>query len=272
MVEHHIRWLGAAEYEPVTWGETTVVQSKTPAPAQNPGQNNPGQNKPGQQKPAQNNPAQNNPAQQNPDGSKPDEKKQFAWHRHPALIAAIPAIFTLLGGVLTVGLGQADVLPNAINPAPPPTTILATSTVTATTTALSTVTETVTETPSPTTPTNGEISVPPAVPGALAITIRIGSNGKIGPNEWRAGSDPGANADVFDDTGRALNRACYPTWTLKRGSTVLQNTRGTACQGNGFTMFSFRDALKTAGKYHLTVSVLTDSGSKATTTTDFTVT
>jgi hypothetical protein len=155
-----------------------VVQSKTPAPAQNPDQNNPGQNKPGQ----------NKPARQNPDGTKPDEKKQFAWHRHPALIAAIPAVFTLLGGALTVGLGQADVLPNAINPAPPPTTVLATSTVTATTTALSTVTETVTETPEPTTtpPDGTGTSAPPAVPGGLAITIRIGSNGKIGPNEWRA--------------------------------------------------------------------------------------
>ncbi|MGW6279432.1 hypothetical protein [Kribbella sp. NPDC055071] len=241
-----------------------MVQSKTPAPAQNPGAQNPGAQTPSQQKPGQQKAGEN-----------PDAKRQYAWHRHPALIAAIPAVFTLIGGALTVGLGQADVLPNAINPAPPPTTVLATSTVTATTTATSTVT--VTETPSPTapsptTPTTGETTVPPAVPGALAITIRIGSNGKIGPNEWRAGSDPGANADVFDDTGRALFRGCYPTWTLKRGATVLQTTRGTACQGGGFTMFSFRDALKTAGKYHLTVAVITDSGSKATTTTDFTVT
>jgi hypothetical protein len=205
-----------------------------------------------------------------------DEDKQYAWHRHPALIAAIPAVFTLIGGVLAIVLGQADKLPAAINPAPPPTTVSTTQTVTAT--AISTVTETVTATPTTTEPTvpTGSGTVPasnPPAPGALAITIRIGTGGKIGPNEWRAGSTPGATADVFDDTGRQLNRGCYPTWTLKRGSTRIQTVRGTACEGNGFSMFSFQfDALKTPGTYHLTVSVVTDGGAKGTATQDFTVT
>jgi len=214
-----------------------------------------------------------------PPAGKPDQDndgdKQFAWHRHPALIAAIPAVFTLIGGVLAIVLGQADALPAAINPAPPPTTVSATQTITAT--ATSTVTETVTATPTtePTSPTGtgtGSVSNPPA-PGALAISIRIGTGGKIGPNEWRTGSAPGANADVFDDTGRQLNRGCYPTWTLKRGSAVIQTIRGTACEGNGFSMFSFQpEALKTPGTYHLTVSVVTDGGVKGTATQDFTVT
>jgi hypothetical protein len=209
----------------------------------------------------------------NPDQDN-DEDKQYAWHRHPALIAAIPAVFTLIGGILAIVLGQADKLPAAINPAPPPTTVSTTQTVTAT--ATSTVTETVTAPPTtePTLPT-GTGTVPasnPPAPGTLAITIRIGTGGKIGPNEWRAGSAPGALAEVYDDTGRQLNNGCYPTWTLKRGSTVLQTTRGTACAGNGFTMFSFRDALKTPGTYRLTVSVITDGGVKGTATQDFTVT
>lgn len=235
---HLIGGWGAAEYEHVTWGETTVVQTKTPAPA----------------------------------GKPDDGRRQYAWHRHPALIAAIPAVFTLIGGVLTIVLGQNDVLPNAINPAPPPTTVLATSTVTATTTATSTVTETVTETPTQPGTTGPTGSTTPATPGALTITIKIGTGGKIGPTEWRAGSTPGAIADVFDDTGRQLDNGCYPTWTLKRGSTTVQSIRGTACQSHSFGMFNFgSDALKTPGNYRLSVVVVTDGGAKGTGATDFKV-
>jgi hypothetical protein len=64
----------------------------------------------------------------------PDQQKDDAWHKHPALIAAIPAIGAVMGGVLTIVLGQAGALPASINPAPAPTTILATQTVTATST------------------------------------------------------------------------------------------------------------------------------------------
>jgi hypothetical protein len=199
---------------------------------------------------------------------KPDERKDNAWHRHPALIAAIPAVGAVIGAALTIVLGQAGALPAGINPAPAPTTVFATHSVTGT----STVTETVTESPTTGPTVQPSNSLPTPAPGKLAITIRIGSGGKIGPAEYRAGATPGANADVYDDTGRQLNRACYPTWTLKRGQTTVHTSRGTACEGNGFTMFSFRDALKTPGIYQLTVAVVTDGGATGTATADFKVT
>ncbi|WP_432879686.1 hypothetical protein ACQPYH_33595 [Kribbella sp. CA-245084] len=205
-----------------------------------------------------------------------DQKKQYAWHRHPALIAAIPAVFTLIGGILAIVLGQKDVLPSAINPAPPPTTVLSTQMVT--TTALSTVTETVTTTPSvdpaaatATPPANtGSVPVGAGAAGPLTVTVELGTGGKIGPSEWREGSAPGATADVFDATGRQLNHGCYPTWSLKRGQSVIQTFRGTACEGNGFTMFNFVKSLD-PGTYHLTASVVTDGGAKGTGTANFTV-
>jgi hypothetical protein len=198
----------------------------------------------------------------------PDQKKQYAWHRHPALIAAVPAVFTLIGGIV---LGQADVLPNAINPASPPTTVLTTTTATAT--ATSTVTETVTSPPTPDPTGPGTGSVPgTAAPGTLTITVELGPGGKIGPDEWRAGSIPGANARVFDDTGQQLNNGCYPTWILRRGQTEIQRTRGTRCAGNGSSMFSFLKPLDTPGVYHLTVSAVTDGGTKGVGTVDFKVT
>lgn len=203
---------------------------------------------------------------------KPDSKKrEYAWHRHPALIAAIPAVFTLVGGVLTVGLGQADVLPSAINPAPPPTTILATTTTTATATA--TVTETVTETPTPE-PTGtdgpaGASTAPTVAPGSLAITIRMNSNGKIGPGEYRAGAIPNAVAEVLDESGRTPDTGCYPTWVLRRGSTVVKSARSGSC---GATFYLSSDSLEVRGVYHLTVSVVTDAGVTGSRTEDFKVT
>jgi hypothetical protein len=163
---------------------------------------------------------------------KPDERKDGAWHRHPALIAAIPAVGAVIGSALTIFLGQAGALPAGINPAPAPTTVFATESVTATTTVSETVTESPTTDPTtdPATSPSTEpstLATPP--PGKLAITIRIGSGGKIGPAEYQAGATPGANADVYDDTGRQLNRGCYPTWTLRRGQTTVHSIRGTAC-------------------------------------------
>lgn len=38
---------------------------------------------------------------------KPTKKAEFAWHRHPALIAGIPAVGAIIGSVLTIVLGQA---------------------------------------------------------------------------------------------------------------------------------------------------------------------
>jgi hypothetical protein len=62
----------------------------------------------------------------------PDQQKDDAWHRHPALIAAIPAVGAVVGAALTIFLGQAGALPAAIYPAPAPTTVFATQTATST--------------------------------------------------------------------------------------------------------------------------------------------
>jgi len=197
----------------------------------------------------------------------PDQKKKDdAWHKHPALIAVIPAVFTLIGGVLTVVLGQANMLPAAINPAPAPTTVFATRT----TTATSTVTETVTETPSPEPSAPGvsnSLETPP--PGGLAITVRIGSSGQIGPKEYRAGAIPTASVEVLDESGQRLSSGCFPTWVLKRGTTVLKTTRGGSCWD---TFYFSTDSLEIRGVYHLTVSVITEGGAKGTNTADFKVT
>jgi hypothetical protein len=101
----------------------------------------------------------------------------------------------------------------------------------------------------------------------------MGRGGRIGPNEYRSGSTPGANADVYDETGRQLDSGCYTTWVLKRGATEIRTSRTGACRGGGFTMFSFgSDSLKTPGNYSLTVSALTDGGLKGSTTLPFKVT
>ncbi|WP_410790680.1 hypothetical protein [Kribbella sp. C-35] len=68
------------------------------------------------------------------------DDREYAWHRHPALLAGIPAVAAIGGAVLTVVLGQAGALPQAINPAPPTTTV--TSTVLSTTTVTASATST----------------------------------------------------------------------------------------------------------------------------------
>ena len=151
----------------------------------------------------------------------PAEKpaKEHAWHRHPALIATIPVVGALIGSVLTVGLGQAGALPASINPAPAPSTVTATETQAVTSTVTATATETVTETPTSTTGASPTIEPPP--PGTLAITVRLGTSGKIGPDEYRADSYPGARALVSDETGQILSSGCYLSWALKRSSTPI---------------------------------------------------
>ncbi len=174
--------------------------------------------------------------------------------------AVIPAPYS-------VTLGQADVLPAAINPAPPQTTVLSTTTATATTTG--TVTETVTETPVAQITDSGSPSTPQTLaPGTLAITIQMGSYGKIGPGEYRAGALPTTRAQVLDETGHYPATGCYPTWVLKRGSVVIKTVRSGSC-GDSFTMSS--DSLEVRGVYHLTVSVVTEAGAKGTKTEDFKV-
>lgn len=59
-------------------------------------------------------------------------KPELAWHRHPALIAGIPAVAAVLGSAFTIGLGQAGALPEQLTPAPAPATVTAVQTVTAT--------------------------------------------------------------------------------------------------------------------------------------------
>ncbi|WP_165549762.1 hypothetical protein [Kribbella speibonae] len=202
-----------------------------------------------------------------PDGGRDDRDP---WHKHPALVATIPVVGALIGSALTIVLGQADVLPTAINPAPPQTTVLSTTTATATTTATSTVTETVTETPTvaPTEP-QGSSAPPVVAPGNLAITVQMTTGGKIGPGEYRAGSWPSASAQVLDVSGRYPGTGCYPTWVLKRGSTVIKTARSESCRAS----FPFNaDSLEVRGVYHLTVSVVTDAGAKGTGTMDFKVT
>lgn len=80
----------------------------------------------------------------------PKDNRDYAWHRHPALIAGIPAAAAIIGSILTIVLGQAGALPQAINPAPPTTTITTTATATVTSTATTT-----TATDGPTTPVPG---------------------------------------------------------------------------------------------------------------------
>ncbi len=215
-------------------GGTTVHQSKSDTPADNP------------------------------------DKKQYAWHRHPAFITILSTACTLIGGALTVVLGQADVLPSAINPAPPQTTVLSTTTATATTTATSTVTETVTEAPTTQITGPGSSSTLQSLsPGTLAITIQISSGDKIGPGEYRAGAIANAAAQVLDVSGSRPANGCYPTWTLKRGSTVVKTARSGSC---GLRFYFDSESLAVRGIYHLTVSVVTDGGAKGTQTEDFKVT
>jgi hypothetical protein len=201
----------------------------------------------------------------------PAEKpaKEHAWHRHPALIATIPVVGALVGSVLTVVLGQAGALPTSINPAPAPGTVTATQTQAVTATVTATATETVTEVPTSTTGTTTSPTIEPPPPGTLAITIRMGTSGKIGPDEYRADSYPGAEALVSDETGRILRSGCYLSWALKRSSSPVTSGRLGSCTG---TFSLGADSLKVRGLYHLTISAVTDAGPKGTKTADFKVT
>jgi hypothetical protein len=196
----------------------------------------------------------------------PDQQKDDAWHRHPALIAAIPAVGAVVGAALTIFLGQAGALPAAINPAPAPTTVFATETATATSTVTETVTETPTTEPSAPEASNPTLGTPP--PGGLAVTVRIGRSGQIGPNEYRAGAIPTASVEVLDESGQNLSSGCFPTWVLKRGSAVIKTARSGSC----WDTFHFStDSLEVRGIYHLTVSVVTEGGAKGSSTADFKV-
>ncbi len=111
----------------------------------------------------------------------------------------------------------------------------------------------------------------PTRAGALVITIKMGSGGKIGPSEYRAGAAPGANVDVYDDVGQ-LSSGCYPSWVLTRGGVEVQKVRNGRCTSGGITMFNFNDSLDTPGGYRLHVDIATDSGQTGSAFVDFTVT
>ncbi|MFJ5993229.1 hypothetical protein [Lentzea sp. NPDC092896] len=106
--------------------------------------------------------------------------------------------------------------------------------------------------------------------GALVINIKMGSSGKVGPSEYRAGATPGANVDVFDDMGQ-LSAGCYPSWVLTRAGTEVQKLRNTRCTSGGITMFNFGDSLDTPGAYRLSVDIVTDAGQKGSSSVDFQV-
>ncbi|WP_328997307.1 hypothetical protein OHA18_22895 [Kribbella sp. NBC_00709] len=73
--------------------------------------------------------------------STPKDNRDYAWHRHPAFIAGIPAAAAIIGSILTIVLGQAGALPQSINPAPPTATVTSIATTTATVTSSVTNTE-----------------------------------------------------------------------------------------------------------------------------------
>ncbi|MFE0403354.1 hypothetical protein ACFW19_15835 [Streptomyces nigra] len=91
----------------------------------------------------------------------------------------------------------------------------------------------------------------------LVVRIKLGSSGKTGPDTYRVGSRPGANTEVYDDTGR-LDRGCYVQWALSRGSEVVRRVTSGRCRPPGITLFNFEDSLDEPGSYTLKADVTTD--------------
>lgn len=112
---------------------------------------------------------------------------------------------------------------------------------------------------------------PPAHTGPLLVRIDMGTNGKVGPNTYRARSTPGADTYVQDAGGR-LDRSCYVQWTLKRGGEVVQLARSERCRPPSITLFNFDSgSLGQVGSYTLTADVSTDWGQTASNTVAFEV-
>ncbi|MFE5191184.1 hypothetical protein [Streptomyces sp. NPDC056628] len=93
--------------------------------------------------------------------------------------------------------------------------------------------------------------------GPLVVRIKLGSSGKTGPDTYRAGARPGADTEVYDDTGR-LDHGCYVKWTLSRGSEVVRRVTSGRCRPPGITLFNFEDSLDEPGAYTLKADVTTD--------------
>ncbi|MFD8019922.1 hypothetical protein ACFV6G_05790 [Streptomyces lavendulae] len=130
------------------------------------------------------------------------------------------------------------------------------------------------ETRTPTPPAVGVPSAkarPPAHTGPLYVRIDMGTTGKVGPNTYRARSEPGADTYVQDAGGR-LDRGCYVQWTLKRGGEVVQLARSERCRPPSITLFDFDSgSLGEVGSYTLTADVTTDWNQTASSTVTFEV-
>ncbi|MFI2629310.1 hypothetical protein ACH5A2_02785 [Streptomyces collinus] len=110
---------------------------------------------------------------------------------------------------------------------------------------------------------------PPQHTGALTVLVKMGRVGRVGPNSWRAGAEPGANTEVYDATGR-LDTGCYVQWTLKHDGKVVQKDTSSRCRPPSITLFDFEDGLE-PGSYTLTAEVTTDWNQTGTDTFSFDV-
>ncbi|MFJ5206870.1 hypothetical protein [Streptomyces nigra] len=71
------------------------------------------------------------------------------------------------------------------------------------------------------------------------------------------GARPGANTEVYDDTG-PLDRGCYVKWTLSGGSEVVLRVTSGRCRPPSITLFNFEDRPDERGSYTLNADVTTD--------------
>ncbi|MFI8301378.1 hypothetical protein ACIGCZ_36325 [Streptomyces nigra] len=106
-------------------------------------------------------------------------------------------------------------------------------------------------------PSRAAVVQSPGHTAPLVVRIKLGSSGKTGPDTYRVGSRPGANTEVYDDTGR-LDRGCYVQWTLSRGSEVVRRVTSGRCRPPSVTLFNFEDSLDEPGSYTLKADVTTD--------------
>ncbi|MGW0656634.1 hypothetical protein ACWD4T_49330 [Streptomyces umbrinus] len=123
--------------------------------------------------------------------------------------------------------------------------------------------------PTEETPPDDQEPESPHHTGALTVLVKMGRVGKVGPDSWRAGAEPGANTEVYDATGR-LDTGCYVQWTLKHDGEVVQKDTSSRCRPPSITLFDFEDGLE-PGSYTLTADVTTDWHQTGTDTFSFDV-
>jgi hypothetical protein len=119
-------------------------------------------------------------------------------------------------------------------------------------------------------PSGTAASQPPDSPGRITV-VRIlpGRGGQIGPMQWRAGSTPGFDIEVYTDAGRvSYSAGCFVAWELKvNGRTTV--TSRSRCASGGITPFS--SGPLEAGANVVTASVTTEWGASATSDFQFSV-